>query len=58
MGSDTPTVIWSCQKQNRQVKISGGSSGGAAVSVQADTCLVALGTDTGGGSDNRQPMWE
>ena len=34
-------------------KIAGGSSGGAAVSVQADTCLVALGTDTGGSV--RQP---
>lgn len=34
-------------------KISGGSSGGAAVSVQADTCLVGLGTDTGGSV--RQP---
>jgi aspartyl-tRNA(Asn)/glutamyl-tRNA(Gln) amidotransferase subunit A len=34
-------------------KISGGSSGGAAVSVQTNTCLVALGTDTGGSV--RQP---
>jgi len=34
-------------------RISGGSSGGAAVSVQTDTCLIALGTDTGGSV--RQP---
>ncbi|MBK9735454.1 MAG: Asp-tRNA(Asn)/Glu-tRNA(Gln) amidotransferase subunit GatA [Saprospiraceae bacterium] len=34
-------------------RISGGSSGGAAVSVQTNTCLIALGTDTGGSV--RQP---
>lgn len=34
-------------------RISGGSSGGAAVAVQMDTCLVAIGTDTGGSV--RQP---
>jgi aspartyl-tRNA(Asn)/glutamyl-tRNA(Gln) amidotransferase subunit A len=36
-----------------QTKVAGGSSGGSAVAVQANMCLAAIGTDTGGSV--RQP---
>lgn len=54
MGGSNETSYYGPVKNFKDVKrVSGGSSGGAAVAVQADLCLAALGTDTGGSV--RQP---
>lgn len=52
-GSNETSVYGPVLNAADQTKISGGSSGGSAVAVQADLCLAALGTDTGGSV--RQP---
>jgi aspartyl-tRNA(Asn)/glutamyl-tRNA(Gln) amidotransferase subunit A len=54
MGSTNETSIYGSTKNAADPsRVPGGSSGGAAVAVQADTCLMALGSDTGGSV--RQP---
>lgn len=54
MGASNESSFYGPVKNSADLtKVSGGSSGGAAVAVQAGLCLAALGTDTGGSV--RQP---
>lgn len=54
MGASNETSYYGLVKNyDNNSLVSGGSSGGSAVSVQADLCLASLGTDTGGSV--RQP---
>ena len=54
MGGSNETSYYGVVKNAAdEERVAGGSSGGSAVAVQADMCLAALGTDTGGSV--RQP---
>jgi len=54
MGSANENSVYgACKNGHGKDRVPGGSSGGAAVSVQMNTCDIALGTDTGGSV--RQP---